>query len=85
MVDRSNVADDVIPAHDVVVIGAGASGLMAARILLLHKRSIVVLEARRRKGGRSFSFPMPESGSHKITTIVKSPIAEEAPLNTRVD
>ena len=66
-----------------VVISAGATNLMAARVLLLHKRSLVVLEARRRKGERAFSFPMPESGSCKFTTILNSPIAEEAPLDTR--
>lgn len=39
---------------DVVVIGAGASGLMAARRLLQEGKTVCVLEARDRIGGRVF-------------------------------
>lgn len=37
---------------DVIVIGAGAAGLAAARSLLAHGRRVAVLEARSRIGGR---------------------------------
>ncbi|MCH7911386.1 MAG: FAD-dependent oxidoreductase, partial [Candidatus Hydrogenedentes bacterium] len=37
---------------DVVVIGAGASGLMAARSLKKAGRTVVVVEANNRVGGR---------------------------------
>lgn len=40
---------------DVVVIGAGAAGLSAARALHEHELDVVVLEARERVGGRVFT------------------------------
>lgn len=42
----------IVSGVDVVVIGAGVSGLAAARLLTRHGRSVVVLEARDRIGGR---------------------------------
>jgi monoamine oxidase len=49
---------------DVVVLGAGAAGLAAARALRASGRSVAVLEARERIGGRimtdrSLDFPVP--------------------------
>jgi monoamine oxidase len=41
---------------DVVIIGAGASGLMAAKILCEAKKNVCVLEGRDRIGGRVHTF-----------------------------
>jgi len=45
---------------DVVVVGAGAAGLAAARRLLDARLKVLVVEARGRLGGRAFTaYPMP--------------------------
>ena len=45
---------------DVVVVGAGAAGLAAARRLTATSLSVMVLEARSRIGGRAHSLTTPE-------------------------
>ena len=45
-----------LPANpDVVVIGAGGAGLSAARTLLKAGKSVVILEAMNRVGGRAYT------------------------------
>src|SRR4029453_6534748 len=44
---------------DVIIIGAGAAGLGAAAELVRHERSVLVLEARDRIGGRCWSRQEP--------------------------
>ena len=44
---------------DVIVIGAGAAGLAAARNLARHSANVVVLEARDRVGGRVWTQAVP--------------------------
>ncbi len=43
-------------ALDVVVLGAGAAGIAAARALASHHVSTLVVEARERAGGRAYTF-----------------------------
>jgi monoamine oxidase len=46
--------------YDVVIVGAGLSGLNAARILAKAGKKILVLEAQDRVGGRTWSEPIGE-------------------------
>jgi monoamine oxidase len=49
-----------LPHHvDVAIIGAGAAGLAAARTLEHSGRSVLILEARDRIGGRSHTLTLP--------------------------
>src|SRR3954470_4865225 len=50
-------------AQHIVVIGAGAAGLMAARELARAGRRVTLLEARDRCGGRIYTLPAQEFGS----------------------
>ena len=45
---------------DVAIIGAGAAGLAAAAELSRHAKSVCVLEARDRVGGRIFTRDEPD-------------------------
>lgn len=77
--------------YDIVVIGAGAAGIGAARLLAQSGRSFVVLEARERIGGRAWSkdsgrgFPIDLGCEwmHSATTNPLVPLARE--LGIEVD
>ena len=55
--------DTVTYTADVVVVGAGLSGLVAAAKLTEKKISCIVLEARDRVGGKTYSKPVLSGGS----------------------
>ncbi|MFB8003693.1 flavin monoamine oxidase family protein [Nocardia sp. NPDC056000] len=54
----------MVELKDVIVIGAGAAGLTAARALAAAGREVVVLEARDRVGGRTLNVEVPGGDSH---------------------
>jgi len=54
---NSGASDAELGEADVVVVGAGFAGLTAARELVKMGRSVIVLEANDRVGGRSWSVP----------------------------
>jgi len=68
---------------DVVVIGAGASGLAAGRALLAAGRTVVILEAAGRVGGRAFTesdtFSIPfDHGCSWLTGAPNLPLVQTA-------
>lgn len=82
----ASLAGGPIPARaaepDVVVIGAGAAGIAAARQLQAAGRSVIVLEARGRLGGRTFTDaslgPSYDAGAMFIHWAERNPWTEIA-------
>lgn len=63
--------------YDVVVIGAGISGLLAALTLSKHGKKVLVLEKRQHIGGNCNSYMVDDyqvdTGVHAITHLVEGP------------
>lgn len=79
-------------AWDVIVVGAGISGLSAAAWLTKKGYRVLVLEGRRRLGGRvwserSLGFPVDLGGSwiHEATGNPITALCQKAGIETRVD
>jgi monoamine oxidase len=73
MAQAASAGDEAPPSSgatptqvDVVVVGAGLAGLSAARAVAAQGRSVVVLEARDRVGGRTLNYDL---GEGKVVEI----------------
>ena len=55
---------------DVCVVGAGYAGLTAARRLTQGGKSVVVLEARDRVGGRIWTYKLPDGTPVQVAGVV---------------
>ncbi|KAH6618453.1 hypothetical protein C7974DRAFT_400115 [Boeremia exigua] len=63
----SFVTSTVVPdSVDVAVVGAGLAGLTAARNLIRSGKSVVVLEARDRVGGKVYNQPLANGGVTEV-------------------
>ncbi len=57
---------DILSRSDVVVVGAGFAGLVAAHTLEAAGRSVTCLEARDRVGGRAYSLGLHRDSNRAI-------------------
>ncbi len=64
--------------YDVIVVGAGVSGLLAALTLSKHGKKVLVLEKRRHLGGNCNSYMVDgyqvDTGAHAITHLIEGPL-----------
>lgn len=67
--DAAGTGNVVSETADVVVIGAGLAGLMAARQLVASGKSVLVLEARDRVGGRTLNRAVTAPGASPGTIV----------------
>ena len=64
--------------YDVIVVGAGVSGLLAALTLSKHGKKVLVLEKSRHLGGNCSSYIVDgyqvDTGAHAITHLIEGPL-----------
>ncbi|CAK7200667.1 hypothetical protein SEUCBS139899_003365 [Sporothrix eucalyptigena] len=62
VIEPASKTSDGIEPYDVIVVGAGYAGLRAARDLATSNRSVLLLEARDRIGGRTYTVEGDDDG-----------------------
>jgi len=71
------------PDYDILIVGAGAAGLSAARTVAAAGKSCLILEARQRIGGRAWTDSAPfgipfDRGCHWLHSASNNPFTEIA-------
>lgn len=65
-IPQSVLSTGVPESVDAIVVGAGLSGLTAARELINGRKTVVVLEARDRVGGKVYNQPLRNGGVTEV-------------------
>src|SRR5436309_15058015 len=79
----SEAAPSLDREADVVIVGGGLAGLVAARTLAGQNRSVVLLEARDRVGGRTLNQDLGANGFSDESSSWAGSTSDRCPANRR--
>lgn len=67
-----------MPKYDIIVVGAGVTGLLSALVLSKHGKKVLILEKSKHVGGNCNSYVVDgfqvDTGAHAITHLIEGPL-----------